>query len=178
MKTLAYMLGLMLIFGLTACGGDESTGTDQSPEARIMSEQAGGPFSVDEFDKFLVNLASIKGLTVQGASNDLVDGTALSANIVNQIKELGWSEDRFMYIYSHAITVANVDQMETMTAQMTAQLDGMPTAQREMMEQALAEQMGGQLNAIKAEMNAQVPASEQDIIRGNMEELYKALGLR
>lgn len=177
MKKLTYILSLLLIFALAGCGGDDTADNQQSPEAQEMTEQVGGPFTADEFEKFLVDLPSIKGLTAH-AGDGMISGAALSAKIKSEVKGLGWNEDRFMYIFSHAISVANVDQMEDMSAQMTQQMAGMPEAQKKMMEQAMAEQMGGQMDALKAEVDKQVPASEQVIIRDNLDDLYKAMGLK
>lgn len=179
MKKLAYALCLMLILGLVGCGGDEVADTNQSAEGKAITEEVGGPFDLDEFEKFLKDLPSVAALTGAGqqAMGQEMDPVAMRAKVVDTVTDLGWSEERFMYVYSHAMSVMSLEQMDKMNEQMEAQMEGMPEAQKKMMEQMLAEQMGGQMEAVKAEVNAQVPASEQAIIRDHLGDLEKAFGV-
>ena len=177
MKNFVLTICLLLAFGLTACSGDETVENTQSPEAQEMTEQVGGPFTPDEYEKFLIDLPEIKSLVAKNIGDGVTDNAALSAKVLSEVKGLGWNEDRFMYIYSHAVSVANVKMMEDMSAEMSAQLQNMPDDQKKIMEQAMAEQMGGQMDAIKAQVDAEVPSSEQIIIRNNMSELFTALGI-
>lgn len=179
MKKFAYALCLMFILGLVGCGGDEAVDTNQSAEAKAITAEVGGPFDVDEFEKFLKDLPSVTSLTASGqqAMGVEVDPVVLKAKVVNAVTGLGWTEERFMYVYSHAMSVMSMDQMDKMNAQMEAQMADMPEAQKKMMEQMLAEQMGGQVEAVRAEVDSQVPASEQAIIRDHMADLEKAFGI-
>jgi len=179
MKRLTIILGLILsLCFLTACG-DDVVDTNQSEEGKAITKEVGGPFSASEFKKFLTDLPSIPGLTAksQEGMEAPVNGAMLSAKVMGAVDDLGWEPERFMYIYSHATAMLNIEQMEEMSKQMTAQMNGMPDAQKKMMEQMMAEQIGNQMDAFKADVDKQVPTSEQEIIRDNMDGLYSALGL-
>jgi hypothetical protein len=150
-----------------------------SDQGKEVVQAVGGPFSAAEFKKFLADLPDIPGLTArsgQDAAN--ISGAALSGEVRNAIKSHGWDEDRFLYIYSHTMTMVNLDQMQRMTRQMQDQFKDMPDEQRKAMEQMLSQQIGGQLSAVQAEVDKQVPVSEQDIVRDNMDALLKTLGMR
>jgi len=180
MKKCAYVFCLLFILGLlTGCGSDEvADDPNLSSEAKSIVEEVGGPFSSSEFKKFLKDLPNIPSMTAQSQQDTgEVSGAALSAKILAEVKSRGWDEERFMYIYSHSMAVVNMEQINAMNEQVKAQMDGMPEEQKKMMEQMLAQQMGGQMEAYKAEVDKQVPASEQTIIRDNMEALYTAFGL-
>nr|WP_287411157.1 hypothetical protein [Pseudodesulfovibrio sp.] len=180
MKKCAYAFCLLFILGLlTACGGDDvADDPNLSSEAKTIVEELGGPFSDTEFKKFLTDLPDIPSMTAQ-SQQDMgeVSGAALSAKILAEVKSKGWNEERFMYIYSHSMAMVNVEQINIMNEQVKKQMEDMPEEQKKMMEQMLNKQMGGQMEAYKAEVDKQVPASEQAIIRDNMETLYAAFGL-
>lgn len=180
MKKLAFALSLLFILGLlAACGGDEvADDPNMSEEAKTIVEELGGPFSAAEFDKFLADLPNIPGLTSE-SMQDLGDatGAALSAKVMQAAAAQGWEEERFMYIYSHVMTMVSADQMDKMTEQVKAQMDGMPEEQKKMMEQMLGNQVTGQMEAFQAELDQQIPSSEQEIIKDRMADIYKALGI-
>jgi hypothetical protein len=181
MKVLASALLSLLVLGmLAACSGnDPADDARLSAQGKEVVKAVGGPFTADEFKKFLADLPKIPGLAASppedagGASS-----ASLNAEVKGTIKSLGWDEDRFLYIYSHAMTMANLDQMQRMTDQMQAQLKDMPDEQRKAMEQTLSKQIGGQLDAVQAEVDKQIPASEQAVVRDNMNALMKAMGMR
>ncbi|QGY39118.1 hypothetical protein GM415_02915 [Pseudodesulfovibrio cashew] len=180
MKRLIPVFSMILALCLlAACGSDEPTSeSNQSPEAAAVTEAVGGPFTEAEFEKFLKDLPSMPGMTA-ASQQAMADGAeaALPAAIKAKAKELGWSEDRFMYMYGHSMAVLSVEQLGDMQKQMREQMADMPEAQKQMMEQMLSQQTGEQMDAIKAEMDKQVPASEQTIIRDNMDALCSAMGI-
>ncbi|MGE4423975.1 MAG: hypothetical protein AB7D39_16880 [Pseudodesulfovibrio sp.] len=174
------LLSLLALAMLAACSGDDVADDPKlSDQGKEVVKAVGGPFTADEFSKFLADLPKVPGLTVKTAQDASdASGAAMSAEVKSAIKSLGWDEDRFLYIYSHAMTMANLDQMQRMTAQMQDQFKDMPDEQRKAMEQMLSQQVGGQLNAVQAEVDKQVPASEQAIVRDHMGELMKTMGMR
>lgn len=175
MKKLTIILSLLMLFALLTACGDETPETKQSAEGKAITEEVGGPFSEAEFMKFLKVLPSIPGLTAQGQG--AVTGAALTAQVMAAAKAQGWSEERFTYIYSHAVSVLSLDQVGQTMKQMEAQMQDMPDAQKQMMQQMLEGEMGKQQQTIQAEIDKQVPASEQQIIRDNMDALLTALGM-
>jgi len=42
----------------------------------------------------------------------------------------------------------------------------------------LSQQIGGQLDAVRAEVDKQIPDSEQAIVRDNMDALMRVMGMR
>lgn len=177
-----FALSLLLMFAaltlLAGCGDDAADDPNLSEEGKAVVEEVGGPFSASEFKKFLADLPHIPGLTAESQKyvGDAT-GAALTAKVVAAAESLGWDSERFMYIYSHAMTMVSADQMNKVNEQMQAQLKDMPEEQKKMMEQMLAEQGGGQMEAFQAELDKQVPASEQAIIKDNLPELYSVLGI-
>lgn len=180
MKAVSSALFLFLaLFLLAGCSGDEVADDPKlSDEGKEIAKAVGGPFTADEFEKFLADLPGIPGMTAQ-SQRDIGDasGAGLSAAVLGAVKARGWSEDRFMYIYSHAMTMMNVEQMHRAMGQMQDQFKDMPEEQRQAMEQMMTQQMSGQMEAFQAEVDKQVPASEQAIILDNMDGLHTALGL-
>ncbi|WP_338668346.1 hypothetical protein [Pseudodesulfovibrio methanolicus] len=180
MRVLASALLSLLVLGMfAACSGNETADDPKlSDQGKEVVKAVGGPFTADEFRKFLDDLPKIPGLTksAQGASD--ASGAAMNTAVRNAIKDQGWDEDRFLYIYSHAMTMVNLDQMQRMTDQMQAQFKDMPDDQRKAMEQMLSKQIGGQLNDVQADVDKQVPASEQAIVRDNMDKLMRVMGIR
>jgi hypothetical protein len=181
MRVLASALLSLLILGLlAACSGNDAADDPKlSDQGKEVIQAVGGPFSADEFEKFLADLPKIPGLTAQGAQDmSGASDAAMNAAVKDAITGLGWDEDRFLYIYSHAMTMVNLDQMQRMTGQMQAQLKDMPDEQRKAMEQMLSQQIGGQLAAVRAEADKQIPDSEQAIVRDNMDALMRVMGMR
>ena len=176
---LSLLCAICLLGLLAACGDDAVDDTNQSAEAKAITEEVGGPFTDSEFKDFLKALPSIPGLTAasQQDMGDAMNGAVFSAKVQAAIADAGWEQERFMYIYSHSMAIMNIEQMDQMTTQLTAQMEGMPEDQKKMMEQMMAEQMGTHMDAVKAEMSQQVPNSEQTIIRNNLDELYTVLGV-
>jgi hypothetical protein len=176
------MLSLLLILAaltlFAGCGDDVADDPKLSEEGKTIIEEVGGPFSASEFERFLADLPSIPGLTAESQKyiGDAT-GAALSAKVVGAIKAQGWDEERFMYIYSHTMTMVSAEQMNKATEQMQAQLKDMPEEQKKMMEQMIGQQMGGQMEAFQAELDKQVPGSEQTIIKNNLPKLYSVLGI-
>ena len=181
MKILASALLPLLLLGmLAACSGDDVADDPKlSAQGKEVVQAVGGPFDADEFDKFLADLPKISGLTA-GAAQDAGDatGAALNAKVRSTLKDLGWDEDRFLYIYSHAMAMVNLDQMQRMTDQMQAQFKDMPDEQRQAMEQMISKQIGGQMDDVRADVDKHVPASEQAIVSDNMATLMQAMGMR
>jgi len=181
MKKLTLALSLLFILGLlTACGGDDVADDPKlSDDAKSVVEAVGGPFSESEFEKFLADLPNIPGMTAESQKNmGEVSSAALTVQVINAVEDLGWDQERFMYIYSHTMTMVNMEQMEAMNQQMQAQMDSMPEEQKKMMEAMIEKQLGGQKEAYKAEVDKQVPSSEQTIINDNMETLMSAFGIQ
>nr|WP_321513547.1 hypothetical protein [uncultured Pseudodesulfovibrio sp.] len=179
MKKCVYAFCLLLIFGLLpGCSDDIADDPNLSSEGKTIVEEVGGPFSESEFKQFLEDIPKISTLTAW-SQHDMTeaDGAALSSKILAEVKSKGWDEERFMYIYSHSMAMVNMEQLNIMNKQVATQMEGMPEDQKKMMEQMFAQQMGGQMEVFKAEVDKQVPLSEQDIIRNNMNELCTAFGL-
>jgi hypothetical protein len=157
-----------------------------SDETHLVAETAATPFTAAEFDKFLADLPTIPELTAFGADTPEADaGNAiLPEEVVDTIRDLGWTGDRFFYIYSHAVTVLSLDQTNRAMEQMREQMTALPEAERQAMEQAMdrmGETLGGsmtvQAQALKDEIDSEVPASEQALILGNVDQLRTALGI-
>lgn len=172
------LLSLLALCCLAACGGDETPDDPKlSDEGKEIVRAMGGPFTEAEFKKFLADLPGIPGLAAQSMpATD--DASSASQAIKNAIVSHGWDADRFLYIYSHAMTMMNYDQMQHMAGQMRERFQGMPEDQRKVMEQTMAQQIGGQMEALRAEVDKQVPASEQDIVRKHMAALAKLMDMR
>lgn len=110
MKTRISALCLILTFSLlSGCGDDVSNDPKLSEEGKTVITEMGGPFSADEFDRFLKDLPNIPGLTAE-SQQDMGDasGVALSTAVMDAAKSAGWDEERFMYIYSHAMTMVSL----------------------------------------------------------------------
>lgn len=167
MKQLALTLTLLLSFALlTGCSEEASTNTTV----------AKGPLTSAELDRFIHDLPSFPGLTTNGkrAEGEMPDPEELSRQIAAKADELGWDEERFMYVYSHAMSVLSMAQMEAMTERMHAMVETMPESQKAMFETRMTERM----NAIRAEVDKEVPLAEQEIIVENLDKLYEAFGIR
>lgn len=181
MRILAPTLLCLLLTGmLAACSGNDAADDPKLSEpGKEVVQAVGGPFTVDEFEKFLADLPKISGLTAATAQDaDDATGEALNTAVRDELRELGWDEDRFLYIYSHTVTMMNLVQMQRMTDQMEAQFKDMPDEQRKAMEQMLSQRIGGQLNDVQADVDKQVPASEQAIVRDRMDSLMNVMGMR
>lgn len=179
MKKLLILTLFTCLSLLTACGGDDvAQDAKLSEEGKTVVEELGGPFDADEFDKFLADLPKIPGLSA-ASRNDLgeMSGQALNDTIINAAKDLGWDEERFLYVYAHTMTVVNGHNMEEMMDQMKEQLANMPEEQKAMMEQAMGNKFSGQMEAYRAEVDKQVPASEQAIVNENMDTLKQIMGM-
>ncbi|MCJ2166157.1 MULTISPECIES: hypothetical protein [unclassified Pseudodesulfovibrio] len=179
MKKILFALCLILTLGLlTGCGDDVSDDPNLSEEGKTVVTEMGGPFTASEFDKFLEDLPKMPGLTAE-SQQDIGDasGAALSEAVMSAAKAAGWDEERFMYIYSHTMTMVSLEQMDKIRAQMETQLKDLPEEQKKIMEQMMGQQIGGQAEAMQAEVDQQVPASEQTIIKDNMAAVYTALGI-
>lgn len=156
MKTLRFLLPLLALLALLAgCGGDDAPDAKQSADAQAITEEVGGPFTKAEFKKFLDTLPSIPGLTAQGKG--AVTGDALTAQVKAAAQSLGWSEERFAYIYSHAVSVVSLEQVDKTMQQMQAQMDSMPEEQRQAMQQMIGGELDKQRDSIKSEVDKQVP---------------------
>lgn len=188
-RCLALCPGIVLSLLLLLAAG-QARANALSDEARLVVEAAGGPFTAAEFDKFLADLPTIPELTALGA--DTPEGDAgnaiLPEEVLDTIRDMGWTEERFFYIYSHAVTVLSLDQMTQAMEQMRAQMAALPEAEQQAMEQAMEQTMnemgetpGGSMNAqiqaLKNEIDSEVPASEQALILGNVDRLRTALGI-
>ncbi|EGB15885.1 hypothetical protein DND132_2682 [Pseudodesulfovibrio mercurii] len=170
------LLSLLVLCCLAACGNDVADDPKLSEEGKEVVQAVGGPFDAAEFKKFLKVLPEIPGLTAQNAGDG--SGVGMSAAVKSAIASHGWDENRFLYIYGHAMVMANYEQMQGMTAQLQDQFKDLPEDQRKAMEQMMSQQVGGQVDAFKAEVDKQVPASEQAVIRDNMDALMTAVGMR
>ena len=173
------LLSLLALFLLTACGGDDVADDPKlSDQGKEIVKVVGGPFTADEFDKFLADLPEIPGLTAE-RMQDVGDGSDadLTQAAIDAVKARGWDEQRFMYIYSHTMTMMNLDQMQRVAEQMQDQFKDMPEDQRKAMEQMMGQQLGSQMEAVRNEVDKQVPSSEQALVRDNMVRLHTALGL-
>jgi hypothetical protein len=184
---------LFLAMALTPIAPWAAEAGELSDEAKAAVASVGGPFTSEEFDRFLVDLPSIPELTAMGAEaaeDGAVEGVDDNANkdilpdeLLGRIRDLGWNEERFLYIYSHAVSVLSLDQMNAAMGQMQAQMASMPEEQRQAMEQMM-NQMGGQdgaqnpqLQALRDELDSEIPASEQAVVMSRIGKLRTALGI-
>lgn len=177
--------GIALSLLLVLAAGQAQAGA-LSEEARLVVEAAGGPFTADEFERFLTDLPTIPELTALGADNTEAGAVnaILPEEVLDTIRDMGWTEERFFYIYSHAVTVLNLDQMNQAMDQMRKQMAALPEDERQAMEQAMdamSEALGGSMSAqtqsLRDEIDSEVPASEQALILGNVDRLRTALGI-
>ncbi|MEF2232149.1 MAG: hypothetical protein V3571_14550 [Pseudodesulfovibrio sp.] len=164
----------LLLLLLPGCG-DGGSGGPQSPEGKAVTDQAGGPFTEREFLAFIDILPSIPGLAAQGRTAPT--GDVLSAQVKAAIKDQGWSEDRFTYIYGHAVSMLSLEQVTQTLGQMEEQMESLPEEQRKLLRQGMSGEVDKQRQAIRAEVDKMVPASEQAIIRAHLDELRSALGM-
>ncbi|MBI9080721.1 MAG: hypothetical protein JEY79_13405 [Pseudodesulfovibrio sp.] len=182
MNKISYALSLFVLLGLlVACGGEEETDTVKFSETEPMTEKVQSPFTSAEFEKFLKDLPFIPGMTIRdgiATENASANQAPLSDKDLSTVKSLGWDEERFMYIYSHSVSVMSVEQMTQVMAEMNAQMENMPEEQKQMMKQMMNDQVRGQMDELKVEVDNLVPPSEQTIIRDNLNALYTALGIQ
>lgn len=151
---------------------------DLSPEGQAAVDAAGGPFSSSEFTQFLGDLPHVPGLSRRGQEDmGEMSSEMFAPTVLKAIRDLGWKEERFMYIYSHVMAVMSLDQMDQVLARMEQQMATMPPEQREAMEQMMGQQLGLQKDAIQSELDSSVPTSEQSIVRSGMDGVYTALGI-
>ncbi|WP_319583153.1 hypothetical protein [uncultured Pseudodesulfovibrio sp.] len=180
MRTLASTLFFLLLASMIAAcsGNDVADETKLSDQGKEVVQALGGPFTADEFKRFLADLPKISDLTAATVPETDDSGAALNVAVRNKLEDLGWDKDRFLYIYSHAMAMVNLDQMQRLTDQMQAQFKDMPEEQREAMEQMISKQMGGQMGDLRADVDKHVPATEQAIVNDNMKALMNAMGMR
>jgi len=183
MKRLILLISLCLsLFLFAGCGSDEATETapkDDASAVGSMTDEAGGPFSESEYAKFLKDIPEITKITNPALNaGKEVKPEDVTKMVLNAAKELNWKEERFMYVYSQAMTVLSLEQLKQMESQMAASMDGLPEEQKKQMMASMTEQMGGQMESLKKQVDGQVPVSEQEIILSNIGNLYKALGIQ
>lgn len=182
MKRLIVFLSLSLSLMLIAGCGDAPE-TKQSSESEAVTEAVGGPFTADEFDRFLETIPEITKLTNPTLNPNMNGGKQVSpeevtAKVMEAARSMGWTEERFMYVYGQAMAVMNLDQLSRMQAQLGEQMQGMTEEQKATMEQMMGSNMDDRMAEVAQKVDEQVPVSEQKIIRDNMDELYRALGIR
>jgi len=176
MKKRILFLALLILVALAAACGDDAPKTDvRSAEDKAVTQAVGGPFTDAEFKKFLADLPSIPGLSAH--SQTAATGDVLSDQVKDAIKACGWDEDRFTYIYGHAVSMLSLDQVERTKTEMDKQLANMPEDQQKMMRQTMGSEMDRQCQAIQADVDKMVPAGEQAIVRDHMDGLRSALGM-
>ncbi|MDD3312983.1 hypothetical protein [Pseudodesulfovibrio sp.] len=176
MKKRIFFLALIVLAALAAACGDDAPKKDaQSADDKALTQAVSGPFTEAEFKKFLADLPSVPGLSAH--SQTAATGGVLSDQVKSAIKACGWDEDRFTYIYGHAVSMLGLDQVERTRGEMEKQLANMPEDQRKMMRQTMGGEMDRQCQAIRADVDKMVPAGEQAIVRGHMAALRSALGM-
>jgi len=176
MKKRIFFLALIALAALAAACGDDTPKKDaQSAEDKAVTQAMGGPFTETEFKKFLADLPSVPGLSAH--SQTAATGDVLSDQVKSAIKACGWDEDRFTYIYGHAVSMLSLDQVERTKREMEKQLANIPEEQRKMMQQTMGGEMDRQCQAIQADVDKMVPAGEQAIVRDHMDALRAALGM-
>jgi hypothetical protein len=181
MRALASALIFLLLPAMLAgCSGDEDADDPKlSAQGKEVVRSMGGPFTADEFDKFLADLPKVSDLAAATApAEGDTPGAALNEAVRDKLKKLGWDEDRFLYIYSHAMAMVNLDQMQRLTDRMRAQFKDLPEEQREAMGESFAKRIGGQMSDVRTNVDQHVPASEQAIVHKNMDKLMHAMGIR
>lgn len=175
-SVLLSLLILPLMAGmLAACGDTPADDPGPLEQGHEAATAAGAPFTAGEFKKFLVDLPAIPGLAGRDADAEAGD---LGEAVRDAITSRGWDQDRFLYIYSHAVTIMNLDQMRHMADGLRDRIGNLPEDKRKAMEQATAAQLDARLDTVRAEVDKQVPASEQAVIRDNMDALMNAMGMR
>jgi len=185
-------LTLMLIFSLVlfaGCSDNETVAPEPTettrdsapasiPEAQVET-QSMAPLTEAEFQKFIKDIPEITRLTNPTINAEgPKDPEVLSAKIAEVTTSLGWDQQRFLYVYGQAMTVMNYEQMVLMKRQMDEQIQGLTEEEQKMVEEMMAQQPQGQLEAVKQQVDRQVSPAEQQIIRDNLTALEEALGLR
>lgn len=181
-------LTLMLIFSLVlfaGCSDNETVAPeppeatrDSAPESQVEA-QSMAPLTEAEFQKFIKDIPEITRLTNPTINAEgPKDPEVLSAKIAEVTTSLGWDQQRFLYVYGQAMTVMNYEQMVLMKRQMDEQIQGLTEEEQKMVEDMMAQQPQGQMEAVKQQVDRQVSPAEQQIIRDNLTALEKALGLR
>ncbi|WP_419786563.1 hypothetical protein [Pseudodesulfovibrio sp.] len=179
MKKIILLLTLLAALLLTTGCSDDTSKSEQSVPAseavqKANTPKAEPPFTDEEFRKFLADLPNIPGMA---AGNPAVTGDELTAQAQEAIRKTGWSDQRFAYVYGHAVAMLSLEQVERTMEEMKQQLETMPKAQQQAMKDALGGEAEKQCQTIRTDVNAMVPASEQTVIRSHMAELRTAFGL-
>lgn len=185
---LAFVLVLSLVL-FAGCSDNETvapeapeatqTPTPDSPPKPQAEAQSMPPFTEAEFNKFIKDIPEITRMTnPEIKAEGPKDVERITAKIMEATRTLGWDEQRFFYIYQQAMTVMNFEQMVLMKRQMEEQIQGLTEEEQKMVNEMMTEQPQGQLEMAKKQMDHQVPASEQQIVRDNLPALEDALGLR
>ena len=160
---------LMLLLMASGCGSDEPTA--ENKQDMSTTEALGGPFTADELDRFLETMREMPMLSAKGQEGRYA--ADMDETIKAKLKDMDWDQDRFMYIYSHAGAMMSYTQMERMMDQVADQMSG---PQAEQMKAMMGEQLDQQLAAARKDMESEVPASEQELLKDRMAEIVEVFG--
>lgn len=180
MKRLVILSLCLSLFLFAGCGSDESAETKAPPvaESDAAAETAGNEFTETEYVKFIKDIPEITKITNPQLENgEEMKPEEVARLVIEAAESLGWGEERFMYVYTQAMTVLSLEQLNQMEQQMAAQMAGMPEEQKKEMIDSMTQQLSGQKADLQKRVDAQVSGAEQGIIRAHLGELYEALGI-
>lgn len=166
------LLTAFLVFGITAAAFAQS------------------PFSASELTRFIDDWPSLMSMTEEAGEALEDDASGLeslrySSMIQDWLKSRGWDSERFFYIADHAVRGVTSLQLGSESGEMAAQMEAnrqaimsdttMSEQQRQQMLQMLDQSMQNMAQMITPE---DIPASEMDLIKGNLPQLLDALQMR
>lgn len=186
MKRLVVLCCVLLVF-LTAFGMVDAASTNTQQ-----------PFTAEELNKFIADVPSLGDLAAstrrhletssQSGDPSAMMSPQMCAIFFGDIKEKGWDQERFAYIYAHVMGVMTFLQMEKLLPKLSPQMaqtqmmiQNNPLFTAEQKKQMLKEMAQGMaegnadLKKARAELAKEVPTPEIELIRTRQEDILKSL---